>query len=165
MKRRLTAVAVATFLLAASVRAADVVAPEAAEASGVPTVTVQPVPLLSISALSPGVAPAFGAAPVFSAPSVAAAPSLSVPAAAPALTAAAAPVPGALSAAAVLPASPALRPSAAPSDAPGALGQIERAAAPLAKPGIDAGEHLAQVFDSSAKAPALGDGVFSPAAS
>ena len=169
MKRKLSVAAVATFLLAASVRAADVVAPEAVSASGVPTVRVAPVPTLSISSLSPSLsAPAFGAAPLLAAPSIGAVPALSAAAAAPALAAAPAPsiaaaVP-ALSASALaatpLAAShpagaPALNAAAAPSEAPTARGQIERAAAPLAKPDADAAEHLGQVFDSSSKAPAL----------
>ena len=163
MKRPLSII-VATLLLAASAGAQqDVVAPKAAPASGVPTVTVAPVPVLSVSALSPSLAaPSLGAAPALSAPSIAAAPSLAIPAAAPALAAVPA---AAISATPALTAAhpsaaPALAPLAAASQAPDARGQIERAAAPLAKPDVDAGEHLGQVFDSSAKATALdSDGV------
>ena len=177
MKRPLSVLVATLFFAAAiaplSARAQqDLAAADAAHASGVPTVTVAPVPTLSINSLSPSLAaPALGAAPALAAPSLGAAPALAAPAAAPALSAAPAaaiaPIAAtpALSAAhpatiAPLSAAPALAPSVSPSQAPDARGQIERAAAPLSKPGVDAGEHLGKVFDAGSGAPALeSDGV------
>ena len=146
MKRRLSAV-IAASLLAVFARAADTVVPEGVSAPVAPSISVQPVPVLSITALLPSGGSSFGAAP-----SLTVAPALAAPIAAP--------VPGVAAAAAAAPVQAELpAAAAAPSQAANARGQVERVAAPLGKENVDAAGHLGHAYDSSSQVPAVADGV------
>ena len=151
-------------LAAASARAAKVEITEIAASAMTPS--VRAVPAMPAAALGVSAVPALSAAPLAS-PSAALAAPLAAPAAAlaasPAAALAASPA-AALPSAAVLPAASYITPAsklapaaaASPAAAPASVReQVERAAAPLAKPETDAAGHLDQVFDFSAAAPAL----------
>jgi carnosine synthase len=171
--RARAAIVAALALIAAPARAQRVEAIDAAAVSGVPSAPIAPLTTLSaapvgVSALAPLAAPSAFAAPVSAlAPSAVAPAAVLAPASAltPAKSAPAASLP--IRAAAPVAAAPALAAHPAAADAPNApnaRAQIQNAAAPLSDESVDAGTHLAQVFDASHQAAFDGTAVSASAA-